>query len=74
MQLRRKVSFCVGSIEEIEAWEASMAARRVIPVTPAEVAAAKLRLVTDAKLGKKTPAVIRKIAEARPESENVATR
>jgi hypothetical protein len=41
--------------------------RRIIAVTPAEVAAAKLRLVTDAKLGKKTPPVIRKIADARPE-------
>lgn len=51
-----------------------MAPRRVIPVTPAEVAAAKLRLVTDAKLGKKTPAVIRKIAEARPEAEDSAAR
>jgi len=38
------------------------------------VAAAKLRLVTDAKLGKKTPAVIRKIAEARPEAEDSAAR
>jgi hypothetical protein len=42
-------------------------AARIISVTPAQVAAAKLRLVTDAKLGKKTPAVIRKIAEARPD-------
>jgi hypothetical protein len=41
-----------------------MSRPRVIAVTPAQVAAAKLRLVTDAKLGKKTPAVIRKIAEA----------
>jgi hypothetical protein len=47
--------------------EAKTVAARVISVTPAQVAAAKLRLVTDAKLGKKTPAVIKKIAEARPD-------
>lgn len=39
---------------------------REIEVTSAEVAAARLQLVVDAKLGQNTPEVVRKIAEAKP--------
>jgi len=39
---------------------------RQIEVTPAQVAAARLQLVVDAKLGHTTPEVIRRIAEAKP--------
>lgn len=42
-------------------------AGREISVTPSQVAAAKLRVTTDTKLGRTTPVVIRKIAEAKPE-------
>jgi hypothetical protein len=41
-------------------------AGREISVTPSQVAAAKLRVATDIKLGRRTPAVIRNIAEAKP--------
>ena len=41
-------------------------AGREIAVTPSQVAAAKLRLATDRKLGRTTPPVIRRIAEAKP--------
>ncbi|HVX43640.1 MAG TPA: hypothetical protein VHC49_07130 [Mycobacteriales bacterium] len=40
---------------------------RIITVSPREVAAARLQLVVDAKLGRPTPEVIRKIADAQPE-------
>lgn len=39
---------------------------RHIEVTPAEVAAARLQLAVDAKLGQRTAEVIRRIAEAQP--------
>ncbi len=39
---------------------------RRIEVTSAEVAAAQLQLVVDAKLGQSTSEVVRKIAEAKP--------
>lgn len=39
---------------------------REIEVTSAEVAAARLQLVVDAKLGQHTSEVVRKIAEAQP--------
>lgn len=41
---------------------------RIITVSPREVAAARLQVVVDAKLGRKTPDVIRKIAEAQPQN------
>jgi hypothetical protein len=37
---------------------------RQIEVTPAEVAAARLQIVVDEKLGRRTSEVVRKIAEA----------
>lgn len=39
---------------------------RTIEVTPAQVAAARLQIIVDAKLGQPTPEVIRKIASAMP--------
>lgn len=44
-------------------------AGREISVTPSQVAAAKLRVATDIKLGRRTPTVIRNIAKAKPESQ-----
>lgn len=41
---------------------------RVITVSPRDVAAARLQVVVDAKLGRETPEVIRKIAAAEPEN------
>lgn len=41
---------------------------RIITVSPREVAAARLQVVVDAKLGRTTPEVIRKIADAQPQS------
>lgn len=45
---------------------------RIITVTPKDVAAARLQVVVDAKLGRETPEVIRKIADAQPEQQILA--